>query len=434
MIDLKLWNKLGIFPRSNYFIARNSLMWHIILSELTRIGIIHMNQTTKSDKNNSNKKKFRKGKILIVGNYTSPHFLGLISNFPEKVFKEIRTFNLSDKPSQAASRNPRKILNTILRLLLKTCPKKCKPAFKAYLLARLILKYKPEVVHLHEIEISSQILAKVVLYPKLSKTLNTVVFSSWGSDLRLGARFGRNSKQIDVCLSKADYVTVETQSEVLILQSTNFSGSIYSGLLNSGGVGPVNRKTAQCSTRKGILVKGVQDLPGRALNALAVLPRIRSTLLELNHKVYVYSASPEVVIMCELLKKDLGIDIEVVSQVGDLLEKSIFLKYFEECRVYLGCSISNGASTSMLEAMSRGAFPIESQNSLAEEVIKQSENGFIIDPWEQEVLAASLVEALSNDRMVDSAQEMNLRIIRENYSVIQQKMLWTDFYRNVLVN
>jgi hypothetical protein len=57
-----------------------------------------------------------------------------------------------------------------------------------------------------------------------------------------------------------------------------------------------------------------------------------------------------------------------------------------------------------------------------------------IDPWEQEVLAANLVEALSNDRMVDSAQERNFRIIRERYSVVQQRMLWTDFYRNVLVN
>jgi glycosyltransferase involved in cell wall biosynthesis len=250
----------------------------------------------------------------------------------------------------------------------------------------------------------------------------------------LGAKFGRNTKQIDLCLSKADFVTVETLSEVSILQSIDFSGSIHSGLLSSGGVELVDEVTAQGSRRKGILVKGVQDLPGRALNALAVLPRIRSLLIEQNHTVYVYSASPEVVIMCELLKKDLGIDIEVISQSGNLLEKSIFLKYFEECRVYLGCSISNGASTSMLEAMSRGAFPIESRNSLAEEVIKQAENGFIIDPWEQEVLAANLVEALSNDRMVDSAQERNFRIIRERYSVVQQRMLWTDFYRNVLVN
>ena len=92
------------------------------------------------------------------------------------------------------------------------------------------------------------------------------------------------------------------------------------------------------------------------------------------------------------------------------------MEYFKEARVYLGLSISDGLSTSMVEAMSYGVFPIQSQNSSAPEFLANGVTGGVVDPWNIEEIVNMLKFALTSDELVDQAAIANNRIIADKYS------------------
>ena len=92
------------------------------------------------------------------------------------------------------------------------------------------------------------------------------------------------------------------------------------------------------------------------------------------------------------------------------------MEYFKEARVYLGLAISDGLSTSMVEAMSFGVFPIQSQNSSAPKFLTNGVTGGVVDPWNIQEVVSILKNALTSDELVDQAAISNARIIADKYS------------------
>jgi glycosyltransferase involved in cell wall biosynthesis len=89
------------------------------------------------------------------------------------------------------------------------------------------------------------------------------------------------------------------------------------------------------------------------------------------------------------------------------------LRVLGTARVYIGLSISDAISTSLLEAMVMGAFPIQSNTACVEEWLVEGDNGLIVPPEDPQVVAAALRRALSNDALVDRAAEINARTATE---------------------
>jgi glycosyltransferase involved in cell wall biosynthesis len=79
----------------------------------------------------------------------------------------------------------------------------------------------------------------------------------------------------------------------------------------------------------------------------------------------------------------------------------------------LAISISDGISTSMLEAMAMGSFPIQTSTSCANEWIKDRDTGFIVDPDNVGQIARRLKRALTDDFLVDAAAPRNAAVIRD---------------------
>ena len=100
------------------------------------------------------------------------------------------------------------------------------------------------------------------------------------------------------------------------------------------------------------------------------------------------------------------------------------LNLFGTARTYVGVSLSDGISTSLLEAMAMGAFPIQTNTSCAEEWIEDGITGKLIEP-NQEAVKKSLQIALSNDSLVDQASLINRQTIENkcNEEKIKQKSL-----------
>ena len=89
------------------------------------------------------------------------------------------------------------------------------------------------------------------------------------------------------------------------------------------------------------------------------------------------------------------------------------LHLFGRARVYIGSSISDAISTSLLEAIVMGAFPIQSCTACAEEWIVDGEMGFIVPPEDPEPIAEAIRRAVSDDKLVDRAAELNAQLAKK---------------------
>jgi glycosyltransferase involved in cell wall biosynthesis len=108
------------------------------------------------------------------------------------------------------------------------------------------------------------------------------------------------------------------------------------------------------------------------------------------------------------------------------------LRLYDRSRIYIGLSISDGISTSLLEAMAMGAFPIQSCTACADEWFADGQSGFIVPPEDPQAIAEALRRALTDDLLVDRAAEINARTIaqRLDNSVIEPQVIkmYEDIY------
>jgi glycosyltransferase involved in cell wall biosynthesis len=181
-----------------------------------------------------------------------------------------------------------------------------------------------------------------------------------------------------------------------------------------------------CSSRKKILIKGYQNIPGRALNALKAIEICKDELK--GWDIAFFAASESVVVSAELIAKSAGLSIRIVPKQS----KETFLEEYKEARIYIGVAISDGLSTSMAEAMATGAFPIQSENSAASDFIEDGVNGYIVDPWDISKLATLIKAAATDDDLVDKAQARNLEIIKENYDYNQGRLKIVNIYKRAI--
>ncbi len=119
--------------------------------------------------------------------------------------------------------------------------------------------------------------------------------------------------------------------------------------------------------------------------------------------------SDDVRIAAELLQQELGIPVDVVPHCGH----DEILSLFGRARIYLGLSISDAISTSLLEAMAMGAFPIQSNTACADEWITDGMSGLIVPPEDPQTVADAIRTALGSDALVDEAARINQRVAME---------------------
>lgn len=165
------------------------------------------------------------------------------------------------------------------------------------------------------------------------------------------------------------------------------------------------------------MIKGYQSFAGRALIALDAVERCADALR--GYKVWVYSATGNVYPRVEELRSQFQIDIAILPRSNH----AEMLHHFSTARVYLGVSLSDAISTSMLEAMAMGAFPIQTNTSCCDEWIEDGKAGFHIPVDNPDVIAERLHRALVDDRLVDAAATINWPTVqsRLDQSVLKQR-------------
>ncbi|MFC1862379.1 glycosyltransferase [Thermodesulfobacteriota bacterium] len=307
---------------------------------------------------------------------------------------------------------------TLARKMLK----KFFPKYRAVQLGRLINKLKPHIIHSLEIQHAGYLLLESRKYVK--NRFPVSIITNWGSDISLFGRLTEHEPRIRAVLESADYYSCECERDVDLARHYGFKGEVLPVFPNTGGFDLETisklRSDGAVSKRKKIMLKGYQGWAGRALVGLRALERCSDILA--GYEVVIYSASKTVLMTAELLSNSIGVQITIIPQKTPHYE---ILKLHGEARISIGLSISDAISTSFLESIVMGSFPIQSWTACADEWIEDGRTGILVPPDDPEIIEAAIRLALTDDDLVDQAAEENSQTCRERlgYDFIKSKAI-----------
>jgi len=284
------------------------------------------------------------------------------------------------------------------------------PTRHAVRLARLIKRLKPDLVHSMEIQAAGYLTleAKQLLPDAFPPWLAT----NWGSDLYLFGRLEAHKAKIRAVLASCQYYSCECQRDVELARQFGFAGRTMEVFPNTGGFDldalEAVRNAVAPSARRVIMLKGYQGWAGRALFGLQALEQCVDALQ--GYEVALYSADDSVVIAAELFAQKTGIPVRLIPIHTDHQE---MLAWHGKARISIGLSISDGISTSLLEAMVMGSFPIQSCTACTNEWLTAGVSGAVVPPGGIDRIAQAIRMALSDDALVDRAAAINWAVARE---------------------
>jgi glycosyltransferase involved in cell wall biosynthesis len=317
------------------------------------------------------------------------------------------------------------LLNRILTFLFKKYFKaKNDFEFRSILLKRAIKKIKPEIIHILEMQQAGYLVASVL--DKIDiKRMPKIIYTPWGSDIYYYRKLEEHICRIKSTLEKVNYYWPKSQRDIKLALEFDYKGKFLPILPGNGGYKTDDLKKMWShnlvSDRRKIMVKGYQGFAGRALFTLKAIEKCSEYLK--NYEIILNLASDDVSYRAKMLSKDKDLKINIISNISHLE----MMRLYGQSRISISASISDGVPNSMLESMVMGCFPIESIAGCANEFIKDGCNGLIIDAEDIDGIANAIKKAVSDDKMVNLAAEINYSIIREKleYVVVKEKVVKT---------
>lgn len=400
------------------YLAKKSLFFHL---SLLRFGIDFFPNSIKSSTDTqfgqNEKSKVTQKKILIVGMSESPHLHTWIDGIADsEVTNKIWLFP-SDLPLRKLKNSkievtefPYLIFGFPTKLVFRILDIVTDHLWRSYFLFHEINRIKPTHLHFHETQHSAYVYNAIANHPK-NRFAGKIILSTWGSDLIAYEKIENHLPKIRQVMSWVGLLTAERSVDEQIALANGFTGRFLAPIYITIGNRNFNSVLKKPSERSIVVVKGYQDAHGRALNALASIELLALQLELTNFSFKVFSASKSVKQKSKQMRKKLGIDIDVLPR----MPKTKLMEYFREARVYLGLALSDGLSTSMVEAMSNGAFPIQSKNSAAPDFLVNEVTGGVVDPNDLQEISRLLRMALTDNELVDQAALSNFEVLKAKY-------------------
>jgi glycosyltransferase involved in cell wall biosynthesis len=300
-------------------------------------------------------------------------------------------------------------------------------------LARVVRDLRPDLIHSMHFQLAGYlVLAARTLIPQHDPgfVFPCWLATNWGSDIYHFGKDAGHARQIQRLCEAIDLYSCECHRDLDLGRSFGYRGPALPVLPNSGGVDIAHvlhlRSAAPPSRRKLIMVKGYDHFAGRAMVSLALLERFAPKLKDYTIVLFSVGARPRMRAL-ELAAQGV-LDIEVI----DWATHDEILTRFGRARLYLGISVSDAISTSVLEAMAMGAFPIQTNTSCCEEWFVSGESGFAVPPDDFELICDRFWVALTDDALVDRAARINLEVIRSRLAVEVLRPVMRDFYAKAL--
>ncbi len=300
------------------------------------------------------------------------------------------------------------------------------PLHRARQLIRVINRLQPDIIHSMEMQSAGYL---TLLAKKHFKgEFPPWIVTNWGSDIYLFGRLQQHKGKIRDVLTNCDYYSCECQRDVSLANQFGFNKTVLPVFPNTGGFDLVKleklRSETPTSKRRFIMLKGYQNWAGRGLVGLRALERCVDVLE--GYTIVIYSAYPEVAIAAELLTEKTGIPTQILPYDTPHHE---MLSLHARSRISIGLSISDAISTSLLEAMVMGSFPIQSRTACADEWVENNVSGIIVPPEDPDIIESAIRKALCNNDLVDRAARLNWQVALNRLDDKKLKKQVVNIYR-----
>ena len=299
---------------------------------------------------------------------------------------------------------------------------------RAWILRRLILANRASLVHAIELQNAGYLARKACVGLALP-----LYITNWGSDIYWFSRFKKHQLEIKKLMERADYYSAECHRDHQLATEMGFKGEFFPVVPNAGGIDQdlLNELVIPpTSERRIVLIKGYTNFVGRADIALDALRQLESDLA--GYEVVVYSATFKAQQLVRNIRRNTDVNIRSIPKKK--LSHHEMIALFSTARVYVGISESDGISTSMLEAMATGCFPIQTTTACVDEWIKDGVSGFFVNQLEVGHLTELIRRALTDDTLVNSAAVINQLTTKKNLDQTIINEIVSEYYPAILRN
>ena len=361
-------------------------------------------------------------RILIIGMLDSIHLARWLEQFkeqghefiifPSKKYRKLHPdlkdlINSKFKSSYVltARRLPKSIIGYLDYIANKVSLTIFQSDLRIKQLQRLVDTYQFDYIHACEIQGAGYLLDSVNSDSLLKAK---VILTNWGSDIYFFQEFPEHIKKIKSILSKSNYYSAECERDYKLASGYGFIGEFLPCIPNAGGftVDVKQINSVPTSKRSQVLIKGYGGQFGRAELAISLIPAISKRFPDITF--HVYSATKDTVAMVKSNPLEIQQKIRI-STVEKKLSHGEMLKEFSRSRIYIGCSKSDGISTSFIEALICGTYPIQTNTSCASEWVIKGAIASIV-PLDSSNVMDAIILALENDQLVDYSSLKNREI------------------------
>jgi glycosyltransferase involved in cell wall biosynthesis len=312
-----------------------------------------------------------------------------------------------------------------------------KSTHAAYL-AELLKEWQPDVIHSLGLFVNWQNNALTLLEARRilgNKLPCPWIVSTWGADLDLYPFLGEKERQeAETILKSCDGLVIEGNRDVALARNLGFTGKVLAKIPVFGGVtwkAEDYGMPGPASDRRVILLKGRDntdsvksggDPQGRAMTAMFAFQRCQDLLK--SYSIVIVQATPAIEVQAKILEATTGLKVTVFPNTTSLPHKQL-LNLLGTARIMMAITASDGLPSTLIEAMSLGAFPIHSNLETVSEWVEDGKNGFLVPPEDVNAVAQALRIALTDDAMVDKAAELNAEIVSKQLAdpVIRQQVI-----------
>lgn len=296
---------------------------------------------------------------------------------------------------------------------------------RGLIIAFEIRRFKPSFIHVNELQNAGYATLRAL---KLLNFRNVppLFTTNYGSELIWFSKFKSHKNKLIELLLASQAFSAECRRDYKLAKELGFTGIEMEQMPVAGGSRLSPLKIVR---RKSIAIKGYHNKWGRALVVLSVMQKLERQLS--GFRLEIFSCNRVVLRKVKELKRSSSLDI--IAHPKGALGHHQMMELFSRSLLYIGFSMSDGISTSMVESMSNGAIPIQTATSCADEWIKHGETGFLLAPDDEEGLKAAIEAVISGDFNQDAARESNFKTIQNKYDADTLKQIAREQYMKMLM-
>jgi glycosyltransferase involved in cell wall biosynthesis len=275
-----------------------------------------------------------------------------------------------------------------------------------------LLEIKPDVVHSFAMQVACLPILEVMLkYPNIHW-----MYSSWGSDVFYRKELGIQETDFQRVIKRINSYTSDCHRDYNTIQTLGFSGKFLGIFPGNGGISMGNFDTIKPKKeRKTIFIKVYDDGIGQGNK---IIQSFDSKLIQKikEYKLVLLGANQA---LEQLLKEEQFQCLQIMCIPKEQpIANEVVLELLNDSLLYIGNSLSDGMPNLLLEAMSRGAFPIQSNpGRVTEEVIVDGKNGFLIhDSLSTAVIRAQIHRFFDTFDSLEEYQKYNHDLIDKQFN------------------